>query len=121
MPVECIQRDKVIACKCGSLVEGNVLSWVYFYKLDGILFDAGCPNVAREVVETVKPIEVVLLTYHHKDHVGAAPLLQNYVKIYAPGKSISLLLNPLKIPYTERLYGVDHSLLKLSRCRVGWR
>ncbi len=106
MPVELMQRDRVIACRCGSLVEGNVLAWVYFYKLGRVLFDSGCPNMSRKVVEAIKPIEAILITHHHEDHVGAASLLQNRVEVYAPERSLDLLLNPPDIPfYRELVWG----------------
>jgi len=106
LPVEHSFHKDVVVYRCGTLINGEVFTWAYFYKLGNILFDSGCPNTAREIVDEVGNVDIVLITHHHEDHVGAAPLLSKTAKIYAPHKSIELLENPPKIPrYRKIVWG----------------
>jgi glyoxylase-like metal-dependent hydrolase (beta-lactamase superfamily II) len=47
------------------------------YYADGVLIDCGPPATASEVLAYVegRPLQEVLVTHHHEDHMGAAPLL----------------------------------------------
>jgi glyoxylase-like metal-dependent hydrolase (beta-lactamase superfamily II) len=47
------------------------------YYANGVLIDCGPPATAREVLSFVegRPLAAVLVTHHHEDHMGAAPLL----------------------------------------------
>jgi glyoxylase-like metal-dependent hydrolase (beta-lactamase superfamily II) len=47
------------------------------YYLNGTLVDCGPPATAREVLAFLegRPLQSVLVTHHHEDHMGAAPLL----------------------------------------------
>ena len=103
LPVVHSFHQDVVVYRCGTLINGEVFTWAYFYKLGNILFDSGCPNTARETVEEVGNVDIVLITHHHEDHIGAAPLLSKTAKIYAPRKSIELLKNPPEIPDYRRI------------------
>ncbi len=103
MPVECSSFKDVEVCRCGTLVGGRVLYWANFYRIGDLLIDAGCPNAASEVVEAVGRVGAVLITHHHEDHVGAAPLLSSSARVYAPSKALGLLSNPPRIPEYRRI------------------
>ncbi|MCE4614503.1 MAG: MBL fold metallo-hydrolase [Desulfurococcales archaeon] len=114
LPVEHSFHKDVVVYRCGTLIKGEVFTWAYFYELGNILFDSGCPNTARETVEEVGNMVTVLITHHHEDHIGAAPLLSRTAKIYAPRKSIELLRNPPEIPdYRKIVWGQPESFKPL--------
>lgn len=103
MPVESFAFNDVIVYKCGSLVEGAVPYWTYFYKFRGLLFDCGCPNAASEVAEAVGEVSAVFITHYHEDHIGAAHLFE---RVYAPERSLRLLRDPPEIPaYRKIVWG----------------
>ncbi|MEM1746148.1 MAG: MBL fold metallo-hydrolase [Candidatus Nezhaarchaeales archaeon] len=104
MPVEVFEFQGVKVFRCGTLVQGQVPYWTYFYKLNDVLFDCGCPNVANEIVEAVGRVRRIFITHYHEDHVGAAPLLR--AEKYAPDKSIEILRSPPEIPpYRKVVWG----------------
>jgi len=84
-------------------VQGQVLYWTYFYKFNDMLFDCGCPNAANEIARAVGKARKVLITHHHEDHVGTAPLLR--VEKYTPDKVIDLLKRPPDTPLQKGRVG----------------
>jgi glyoxylase-like metal-dependent hydrolase (beta-lactamase superfamily II) len=58
-------------------VLGRPLYWTGAYLVDGLLLDCGPPATARELVRLTadRALHGLVLTHHHEDHVGAAPLL----------------------------------------------
>jgi glyoxylase-like metal-dependent hydrolase (beta-lactamase superfamily II) len=48
------------------------------YYVNGVLVDCGPPATAGEVLSFLegRPLDALLVTHHHEDHVGAAPLLR---------------------------------------------
>jgi glyoxylase-like metal-dependent hydrolase (beta-lactamase superfamily II) len=106
MPVKCQNIGDVQACRAGTVVGDRVLVWVWFYRYKDILVDGGPPNVADEILPYTKRIRFLLITHHHEDHVGVAPLLEGEVRILAPAESLELLRNPPKIPmYRQIVWG----------------
>jgi len=104
MSVEVFELHGVKVFRCRALVQGQVLYWTYFYKLNDVLFDCGCPNAADEIVGVVGKVRKVLITHYHEDHVGAAPLLR--IEKYAPDKAIDVLKMPPDIPaYRKVVWG----------------
>lgn len=93
--------------KCGTEVEGRVLYWTHFYRYRGLVFDCGCPNIAGEVAAALRETKGVLVTHHHEDHVGAAPILKiRGTRVFASEKTIPLLQKPPQIPqYRKVVWG----------------
>jgi glyoxylase-like metal-dependent hydrolase (beta-lactamase superfamily II) len=58
-------------------VLGRPLFWGGAYLVDGLLVDCGPPVTAREMLRFLegRPLEGLVLTHHHEDHTGAAPLI----------------------------------------------
>jgi glyoxylase-like metal-dependent hydrolase (beta-lactamase superfamily II) len=56
---------------------GRPLFWTGAYLVDGLLLDCGPPATARELLHALggRQVDGLVLTHHHEDHVGAAPLL----------------------------------------------
>ena len=58
-------------------VLGRPLFWTGAYLVDGLLVDCGPPATARELLAALDghPVDQLVLTHHHEDHMGAASLL----------------------------------------------
>jgi len=58
-------------------VLGRPIFWTGAYLVDGVLLDCGPPATARELVHALatERVDALVLTHHHEDHVGGAPLL----------------------------------------------
>jgi glyoxylase-like metal-dependent hydrolase (beta-lactamase superfamily II) len=58
-------------------VLGRPLYWTGAYLLDGLLLDCGPPATASELVKLLegRPLDGVVITHHHEDHMGGAALL----------------------------------------------
>jgi glyoxylase-like metal-dependent hydrolase (beta-lactamase superfamily II) len=70
-------HGEVAFFRMARTVLGRPLFWTGAYLVDGLLLDCGPPATARELVRALegRPLEGLVLTHHHEDHVGAAPLL----------------------------------------------
>lgn len=68
---------EVTFIRMARAVFGRPLFWTGAYLVDGLLMDCGPPATARELVRLLegRPLDGLVLTHHHEDHVGAAPLL----------------------------------------------
>jgi glyoxylase-like metal-dependent hydrolase (beta-lactamase superfamily II) len=56
---------------------GRPLFWTGAYLVDGLLLDCGPPATASELVKLLEgqPLDGVVITHHHEDHMGGAALL----------------------------------------------
>jgi glyoxylase-like metal-dependent hydrolase (beta-lactamase superfamily II) len=76
---------------------GRPLFWGGAYLVDGLLVDCGPPATAPEVLRFLegRPLEGLVLTHHHEDHMGAAPLL-------AARRGLEPRIHPLGAPLLEK-------------------
>lgn len=86
---------------------GHVIYHVYCYLIDGLLIDTGPPATAAAMARwaAARPIRRVVLTHHHEDHSGGAPLLAHKlgVPIEAPAATVRVLASFPRIPAYRRL------------------
>lgn len=80
--------------------------YVHAFLVDGLLVDTGMPHTAAELVAALagEPVDQLVLTHHHEDHVGAAPALLEHrrltPRIHPAG--LAPLARPLRVPYYQR-------------------
>jgi glyoxylase-like metal-dependent hydrolase (beta-lactamase superfamily II) len=88
---------EVTFIRMARAVLGRPLFWTGAYLVDGLLLDCGPPATARELVRLVadRPLDGLVLTHHHEDHVGAAPLL-------AAARGLAPRVHAAGIPLLER-------------------
>src|SRR2546428_4055859 len=62
---------------------GRALYWTGVYLVDGLLIDAGPPNLARDVRRLVRELGVrqCVTTHYHEDHSGNHALLAGALRI----------------------------------------
>jgi len=69
--------------------------WTGAYLVDGLLVDCGPPATARAFVEALaaRPVEALVVTHHHEDHMGAAAELRaaRGVEVQASAAALPLL------------------------------
>ncbi len=75
---------------------GRPLFWGGAYLVDGLLVDCGPPATAREMLRFLegRPLAGLVLTHHHEDHTGAAPLI-------AARRGLEPRIHPLGAPLLE--------------------
>ncbi len=68
---------EIVHLRLTRTVLGRPLFWTGAYLVDGLLLDCGPPATARELLRALegRRVDGLVLTHHHEDHVGAAPLL----------------------------------------------
>lgn len=79
-------------------VLGRVLYHTAAYWVDGLLVDTGCAFTASELLEATAslPVERIVNTHCHEDHIGANALLQQTsdAQILAHHSALPILANP---------------------------
>ncbi|HSB62452.1 MAG TPA: MBL fold metallo-hydrolase [Vicinamibacteria bacterium] len=87
----------VVFIRMARTLFGRPLFWTGAYLVDGLLIDCGPPATARELVGALadRQVEGLVLTHHHEDHVGAAPLL-------AAARGLRPQAHPAAVPLLEQ-------------------
>lgn len=104
------QIEDVTLFKMGRDINGQVMYWTAAYLVGGILVDTGCAHTAAEMLDALngRPVELIVNTHHHEDHVGANALLGRElgVPILAPAAAVGLTGKPYELyPYQEFIWG----------------
>jgi glyoxylase-like metal-dependent hydrolase (beta-lactamase superfamily II) len=106
-----IDKD-FLSISVGKEYNGEPYYWTTFYYYKGLIIDTGCPHTAEEAakfIENMKlSVKAILLTHHHEDHSGGAYLFKERfnVNVFAPKKSMEILVNPQEIPtYRQIVWG----------------
>ena len=108
--LEISQYQEVTCLRMGQPVWGKVQYWCASYLVDGLLIDSGCAHTAPELLEALgsRPVELVVNTHHHEDHVGGNALLARELglTVLAPALTGELLTQPYEMyPYQMLMWG----------------
>lgn len=84
--------------RMGKTFLGRVFYWTGIYYIDGLIVDSGPPNLAKEVRQLFRELEIrqAVVTHAHEDHCGNNRLLEEELGIasLAPERALSLLARP---------------------------
>ncbi|MHA2191255.1 MAG: MBL fold metallo-hydrolase [Candidatus Thorarchaeota archaeon] len=95
--IEIVPFDKnITSVKTATEYNGEAILWMYTYKVDNVLFDAGCANAKAELEDykSQNKIDLVYTTHPHEDHVGGLSIFTPEATIFAQPDSIGLLKKP---------------------------
>lgn len=88
--------------------------WTTAYLVDGLLVDSGCAHTAGELLLYIKgkPVDFIVNSHSHEDHIGANGLLQQQykdIKIMAHPSALDVLAKPVEMqplhPYRRLFWG----------------
>lgn len=84
-------------------VLGQPVYWASAYYVDGLLIDSGPPRTAPELAGWLagRPLQAVLNTHHHEDHVGGNPHLT--APALAPAAALARIARPPRVQGFRRL------------------
>lgn len=92
------RHGPVIACRSARTLLGRAVYHTAAYWVDGLLVDSGCAYAAAELLRATDslPLEQVVNTHSHEDHIGGNALLQRErgVAIRAHSLALPILANP---------------------------
>jgi ribonuclease/clavin/mitogillin len=91
------QAPEVVFFRLARALVGRPLYWTGAYLVGGVLVDCGPPATALELVQALegRPVDTLLVTHHHEDHMGAAALL-------AERRGLAPKVLPAGVPLLER-------------------
>jgi glyoxylase-like metal-dependent hydrolase (beta-lactamase superfamily II) len=80
-------------------IPGQGPYWTTCYYVDGLLVDSGCAHAKVELVKALEgsPLEGIVNTHTHEDHIGANAILQSrdpQLKIFAHPLALPVLADP---------------------------
>ncbi len=92
------QHGPVVKFLCARSILGRTVYHAAAYWVEGLLVDTGCAFTAEELGRALAslPLEQVVNTHSHEDHVGANGLLQRTrgVVVRAHALAVPILANP---------------------------
>ena len=104
------RHGPVTAFRLARTVLGRAVYHTAAYWVDGLLVDTGCAYSARDLLRETQalPLEQVVNTHSHEDHIGGNGLLQRErgVDIQAHSLALPILANPrlLKLQLYRRVF-----------------
>ncbi len=88
----------VIIARMAKTVFGRPIYFTASYTVDGLLIDTGPTVLQAEVLAFLhnKPVDVIVNTHHHEDHIGNNAVLQKRfgAPVYAFSLALPVLANP---------------------------
>ena len=91
---------------------GKDLYFAACYYVDGLLIDSGSHHLQQSLFDALKnlPIDMIVNTHAHEDHIGCNSLLQKNrsIPILAHSKAIPIIADPLLLslrPYQKIFFG----------------
>ena len=106
--------NNVIRFDLARTIAGRGRYWTAAYYVDGLLIDSGCVYTAPELVKVLKdkPLDCIVNTHSHEDHIGANHLLQKNIKgleIRTHPSAVPILADPRGTqplqPYRKIMWG----------------
>jgi glyoxylase-like metal-dependent hydrolase (beta-lactamase superfamily II) len=92
------RHGPVIGFRLSRAFLGRAVYHTAAYWVDGLLVDSGCAHTAVELQRETDslPLEQVVNTHHHEDHIGGNALLQRErgVRIWAHARALPVLADP---------------------------
>lgn len=86
---------------------GRPIHEVSAYRIGDLLIDSGPPETAERLANWCREQEVrqVVLTHHHEDHAGGAPVLAEKLglPISAPAPTVEILASGARVPFYRRM------------------
>lgn len=101
--LEVVDHGPVCELRMATGLLGRGLYWVSAFYLQGVLIDAGPPRTAHELARWIgtRPLEAVVNTHHHEDHVGGD--IELPVTPRAPAASLARMAHPPRLQPFRRL------------------
>lgn len=112
--VKITSYDPVTRIDSARTLVGKGYYWTTAYLVEGLLIDSGCAHTAQELLQALQgfPLERVVNTHTHEDHIGADGILQERnpgLPIYAHPLALPVLADPRKEqplhPYRRFFWG----------------
>jgi glyoxylase-like metal-dependent hydrolase (beta-lactamase superfamily II) len=95
------QYAEVTRIDSARTILGKGRYWTTAYYIDGLLIDTGCAHTAAALVQVLdgRPVDQVVNTHSHEDHIGGNRPLQGQredLQIYAHAEALPVLAEPAR-------------------------
>jgi glyoxylase-like metal-dependent hydrolase (beta-lactamase superfamily II) len=88
--------ETVSYVKTATEYNNDAIMWIYSYRIEDVMFDAGCASAKDEMTQYLSenPIKRLYISHSHEDHCGNAALFESKAEIYAHPAAKEILLHP---------------------------
>lgn len=101
--LEVVPHGPVTELRMATGLFGRGIYWVSAFSCERLLIDSGPPHTGKELAAWARgqPLEAVLNTHHHEDHVGGDPALP--LQPFAPAASLERMAHPVRTQFFRQL------------------